>query len=165
MTEDNSATLVLSNDIKPQWLRVVSVLQQATKTKKSPAIVNITVLVDQNGNPVRVGNPVADSKATLVLHDIQPQWLNIIRRLQQMARTQQGVAFLSVSVLVDLEHGLFQWTTPTLRCFEPKASCEQLLQFFGEHMQDGFFVQWVAMAKAFEPRTPEQQFVDFIKLL
>lgn len=162
---EESATLLLSNDIKPQWLRVVSALQKATQSKRSPAVVNITVLVDQNGNPVRVGSTEVESKVTLVLHDIHPQWLNIIRRLQQMARTQQGIAFLSVSVLVDMERGLFQWTTPTLRCFEPKASCDQLLQFFGEHLQDGYFIQWVAMARTFEPKTPEQQFVDFLKLM
>lgn len=162
---DDTATLVLSNDVKPQWLRVVQTLQNATRTKKSPAIVTITVLVDQNGNPVRMGETHADSKATLVFHDLQSQWLNIVRRLQGLARTQQGIALISVSVLVDAENNLYQWTTPEMRCFEPKASADQLLEFFRKHIQDGVFIQWTTATKFFEPRSEQQQFLDFLRLL
>lgn len=162
---DETATLVLSNDIKPQWLRIVNMLQKSSGRKNKPAIVKITVLVDQNGNPMRVGEQQTESKGTLMLRDVQPQWLNLVRRLQQVARTQQGIALLTVSVLVDIENGLFQWTTPELSCFEPKASCDALMHFFSAHLQDGYFVQWVAMERFYEPRAPEQQFIDFIKLL
>lgn len=161
----DTATLVLSNDIKPQWLRVVQTLQNATKMKKSPAIVTITVLVDQNGNPVRMGNTANESKATLILHDVQPQWLNVVRRLQGLARTQQGIALITVTVLVDTESNLYQWTTPEIRCFEPKAYADQLLEFFNAHLKDGCFIQWTSMVKYFEARSEEQQFLDFLRLL
>lgn len=162
---NETATLVLSNDIKPQWLRVVHALQRASRLRKSPAIVGITVLVDQDGNPLRIGEPTEESKVTLILRDIQPQWLNVVRRLQQMARTQQGIALLRVSVLVDIERGMFQWTSPQLVCFEPKAACGQLIEFLSDHLDDGYFIQWITMTRFFEPKSEEQQFVEFLKLL
>lgn len=58
-----------------------------------------------------------------------PKWLSLVRRLQQMACTQQGLAAITVTVFVDADSNPIQWTTPKMTCLEPKDSSGELLDF------------------------------------
>jgi len=60
--------------------------------------------------------------------DIKPQWLNVVRRLQSACYGNQGLAVLSIRVLVDAEGEPLLWTEPTRVKLEPKsAKLETLL--------------------------------------
>lgn len=56
-----------------------------------------------------------------------PKWLSLVRRLQQMACTQQGLAAITVTVFVDADSNPLVWTTPRMTCIEPKDSAGELL--------------------------------------
>lgn len=58
-----------------------------------------------------------------------PKWLSLIRRMQQMACTQQGLAAITVTVFVDCDANPIQWTSPRMVCLEPKDSGGELLDF------------------------------------
>jgi hypothetical protein len=59
--------------------------------------------------------------------DIKPKWFNLVRRLQGLARQQNGVALLSVSVLVDSEGNPLLWETPHRADLEPCFDAEQAI--------------------------------------
>jgi hypothetical protein len=63
----------------------------------------------------------------VITDDIQPEWLNVIRRLQSVACRQRGYAIVSLQVMVD-EHGqpVF-WTEPTLTKLEPQRRAQEFL--------------------------------------
>lgn len=60
--------------------------------------------------------------------DIKPQWLNVIRRLQSACYGNQGLAVLSIRVLVDADGEPVLWTEPQRVKLEPRsAGLETLL--------------------------------------
>lgn len=64
--------------------------------------------------------------------DIRPQWFNVIRRLQSIAKeNSQGLAILEVRILVDGEGSPIVWTSPKRTALEPKRQGEQLLNLLG----------------------------------
>jgi hypothetical protein len=63
----------------------------------------------------------------MTMTDIKPKWLNLIRRLQSMARNQSGVACISLTVLVDADGNPLIWETPDITTFEPKIEAERVL--------------------------------------
>ena len=80
-------------------------------------------------------NTVVDNtpRATLVLsQDIRPKWLNVIRRLQQAARAQQGLAIIKMAVIVDENGDPVQWTSPHVILFEPKGAKDQFIKLLAD---------------------------------
>jgi len=64
--------------------------------------------------------------------DIRPQWLNVIRRLQSVAKSgHDGNAMITVSVLVDQDGYPVSWTEPRRDPMEPKRMAEQALEALG----------------------------------
>ena len=60
--------------------------------------------------------------------DIRPQWLNVVRRLQSVARIgNEGFAILSITILVDKEGVPVVWTEPKRTKVEPKTASEDWL--------------------------------------
>ncbi len=66
--------------------------------------------------------------------DVKPQWFNVIRRLQSVARNpdqtldaDQGLAILDIKVLVNGDGTPIHWTEPTRTLIEPKRQGEQLI--------------------------------------
>jgi hypothetical protein len=71
-----------------------------------------------------------DKGGTLAfIQDLKPGWLNIARRMQQVARTQQGLAIIRVTVIVDESGAPIQWLAPEMSLFEPKSSKTQFLDW------------------------------------
>jgi len=62
-----------------------------------------------------------------ITDDIKPQWLNVIRRLQSACYGNQGLAVLSIRVLVDSEGEPVLWTEPTRVKLEPKSAGLEML--------------------------------------
>jgi hypothetical protein len=63
-----------------------------------------------------------------ITDDIKPQWLNVIRRLQSACYGNQGLAVLSIRVLVGVDGEPICWTEPIRVKLEPKsAGLETLL--------------------------------------
>lgn len=56
-----------------------------------------------------------------------PRWLNLIRRLEQLALSQNGYAILHINVVVDREGAPQVWTTPQMTCIEPKDAAQDFL--------------------------------------
>lgn len=54
--------------------------------------------------------------------DIKPQWLNVIRRLQSVCHGNQGLAVLSIRVLVNGAGEPVCWTEPARVKLEPKST-------------------------------------------
>jgi hypothetical protein len=68
-----------------------------------------------------------------ITDDIKPQWLNVIRRLQSACYGNQGLAVLSIRVLVDERGEPILWTEPSRIKLEPKATgLETLLDLTSE---------------------------------
>jgi len=61
--------------------------------------------------------------------DIQAQWLSVIRRLQSKAKSE-GLAVLTINILVD-QNGVPQaWTEPVQTKIEPKNASSAILSLF-----------------------------------
>jgi len=61
--------------------------------------------------------------------DVRPQWFNVIRRLQSVAReNNQGLAVMKIAVLVDADGTPVAWTQPIKKLLEPKRAAEQVLE-------------------------------------
>lgn len=54
--------------------------------------------------------------------DIRPEWLNVVRRFQSVARTQ-GCAIITLRVAVTAEGTPVCWAEPVVTKLEPKATC------------------------------------------
>jgi len=68
-------------------------------------------------------NTTGNIPATITLtDDVKPQWLNVIRRLQSACHGNQGLAVLSIRVLVDASGEPVLWTQPTRIKLEPKST-------------------------------------------
>lgn len=63
--------------------------------------------------------------------DIKPDYLNIARRLQSVARNNTGVAILEVRLVID-EAGKIFWTAPKLTLLEPRGAAEEILRLLTE---------------------------------
>ena len=61
--------------------------------------------------------------------DVRHQWLGVIRRLQSVARTQQGFAMIQIAVFVNQDGFPIQWTEPKLTRLEPKTPNDEFLGF------------------------------------
>jgi len=57
-----------------------------------------------------------------ITEDVKSQWLNVIRRLQSACHGNQGLAVLSIRVLVDGRGYPHLWTAPVLTKLEPKST-------------------------------------------
>jgi len=57
-----------------------------------------------------------------ITQDIKPQWLNVIRRLQSACYGNQGLAVLSIRVLVDADGEPVLWTEPQRVKLEPRST-------------------------------------------
>ena len=65
--------------------------------------------------------------------DIKPQWFNVIRRLQSVAReNNQGLAILSIRVMVDEDGAPVIWTEPERLLLEPKRLSAHALELWTE---------------------------------
>lgn len=65
--------------------------------------------------------------------DIRPQWFNVIRRLQSVARDgNQGLAILAIRVMVDDTGTPVIWTEPTRKLIEPKRMSQHALELLTE---------------------------------
>ncbi len=65
--------------------------------------------------------------------DIRPQWFNVIRRLQSVAREDnQGLAILAIRVMVDQDGTPVIWTEPERILLEPKRLSEHALELLTE---------------------------------
>lgn len=60
------------------------------------------------------------------------KWLSLVRRLEQVARTQTGLAAVTVTIFVDSEGHPIQWTSPRLTCLEPRGTADDFLAFLGK---------------------------------
>ena len=69
---------------------------------------------------------------TYLPEDIRPQWLNVIRRLQSVAKSgHDGNAMIQVSVLVDADGYPVSWTEPQRLPLEPKRMAQESLEALG----------------------------------
>jgi hypothetical protein len=69
--------------------------------------------------------------------DVRPQWFNVIRRLQSVAReSNQGLAVMQIKVMVDGNGTPVIWTEPVKVLLEPKRAAEQVLEMLFEEMDD-----------------------------
>ena len=59
--------------------------------------------------------------------DIQHKWYSVTRRMQSVSRTN-GLAIISISVLVDQEGAPLAWTEPKCTKIEPKRSANELIE-------------------------------------
>jgi len=65
--------------------------------------------------------------------DIRPEWLSVVRRLQSVATDHnQGLAVLSIHVLVDSTGRPQAWTEPACKLLEPKGRASKLLELLTE---------------------------------
>lgn len=63
----------------------------------------------------------------MTINDIKPKWLNLIRRLQSMARKQSGIACITLTVLVDADGNPLIWETPALTTYEPQIEAKRVI--------------------------------------
>lgn len=54
--------------------------------------------------------------------DIKPQWLNVIRRIQSVARRNEGVGIIQIKVMVNQEGIPLFWIEPEMILLEPKST-------------------------------------------
>lgn len=71
--------------------------------------------------------------------DIKTGWLNVARRLQSVARTQ-GLALVSITVLVDQEGCPRFWLEPNVRKIEPSRSADEIMEIFSKDGRRSEFV-------------------------
>lgn len=64
--------------------------------------------------------------------DVKPQWLNVVRRLQSVARDarEPGYALISITVLVDGEGFPVFWSDPAVTRFNPYRKAAEFLHQF-----------------------------------
>ena len=54
--------------------------------------------------------------------DIKPQWLNVIRRIQSVARKNEGVGIMQIKVMVNQDGLPLFWIEPEMILLEPKTT-------------------------------------------
>jgi hypothetical protein len=69
-----------------------------------------------------------EEHATLILGDLHPSFINLARRLQQVAKLAgRGISVVSVTVFVDCDEAI-QWTRPSvekLTLLEPRGGNDE----------------------------------------
>ena len=55
-------------------------------------------------------------------------WLNVVRRIQSIARHQEGIALIKLIVMVDSNGEPQVWTAPSMTLLEPKLRAEELMK-------------------------------------
>lgn len=77
-----------------------------------------------------------DVQTTVTLtDDVQPQWLNVIRRLQAACHGNQGLAILSINVLVNADGKPMQWSEPKRTKLEPKSESGVVMELLAGMVQ------------------------------
>ncbi len=56
-----------------------------------------------------------------------PRWLNLVRRLEQLAMSQNGHAIVRIAVVVDSSGKPLVWLTPKMDLIEPKDASQDFL--------------------------------------
>jgi hypothetical protein len=59
--------------------------------------------------------------------DIKPDWINMIRRIQSVARRQQGYAIISICVVVNQDGIPMFFNEPVVTKLEPHGNATQFL--------------------------------------
>lgn len=78
---------------------------------------------------------------TVILpEDVQPEWLNVIRRLQSIASTENrnSYAILSIHILIDADGKPRLWSTPACKVIEPKRSAGEILSILTSVLTDQY---------------------------
>ncbi len=66
--------------------------------------------------------------------DLHPAWMNILRRLQSIGHTQQGITIVTIQVILD-EHGKpVKWAQPTSVILEPKKDSGEFLALLARYL-------------------------------
>jgi hypothetical protein len=70
--------------------------------------------------------------------DIQPSWLNVVRRLQSVAAVENhgSYAIITLHVLIDANNIPRLWTTPHFQAIEPKRSAGDILDILTSVLGD-----------------------------
>ncbi len=70
--------------------------------------------------------------------DIQASWLNVIRRLQSVASTENrnSYAIITVHILIDNSGTPRLWSTPSCKVIEPKRSAGEILEILTSVLGD-----------------------------
>lgn len=63
--------------------------------------------------------------------DIRPQWLNVARRIQSAACRQNGIAVVTIKVIVGADGNPILYEEPTLVKIEPVSQAHRLLEILG----------------------------------
>jgi len=63
--------------------------------------------------------------------DLKACWYDVVRRMQSVSRTD-GMAIVSISVLVDQDGCPRFWIEPSCRKIEPRRSADEILRLFEE---------------------------------
>ena len=69
---------------------------------------------------------------TEIPEDIQREWLSVVRRLQSVSKTQ-GLACVSITVLVDDSGKPITWLEPRVKKIEPRSAAQALLNLISEN--------------------------------
>lgn len=66
--------------------------------------------------------------------DLHPEWMNVLRRLQSVGHTQNGITVTTLRVILD-EHGKpIKWTTPESISLEPKRNTDEFLELLTRYL-------------------------------
>ena len=60
--------------------------------------------------------------------DIRPKWLKIARRLQSAVAKSNGVAIVSLTIVVDKDGDPSYWPSPAVTLIEPRSESDQILE-------------------------------------
>lgn len=78
-----------------------------------------------------------DEPRYTLARDIMPGWLNVVRRLQSVARSgQSGYAILSMKVLVNADGRPVFWFDPAVTKFEPRLSAGEFIAKIAEEARE-----------------------------
>lgn len=80
--------------------------------------------------------PLTTEPSIILTTDINSKrWLNVIRRMQSVAKTG-GHAAVTITVFVDKEGTPVQWLNPIVRKFEPKDDVNSFQRIMSEILGD-----------------------------
>ena len=69
--------------------------------------------------------------------DIRPKWRNVARRMQAATSGNNGIAVVTISVVVDQDGNPLVWSPPKCVKLEPKSLASDTLQVLIEALTDG----------------------------
>lgn len=59
--------------------------------------------------------------------DVKPRWIELARIMQSLGRKQQGIARISVAVLVDADGNPLLWTEPEIVTYSPCLAGQRVI--------------------------------------